>query len=168
MSAPRNGVYWLLPVAFVVHDAEELFTIPAWVVAHQAELGPYAEVLPTTIAQTGVAMALLFAVFLVVTIGVWLHSDSFTWRALYGGVLGVFFIHAFTHALQAVAFRGYTPGVVTAFLVVMPASIYIGRTLLRRGALDFKASVIATLVGFVLFVPALLAAFRISRWLVSS
>ncbi len=167
-------IYWLLPVAFVFHDAEELFTMPAWVFAHQQELRSllsrigfdgYADSLPTTLGQTGLAMALVLVVFIVVTAGVWLHPASFVWRFLYGGLLGAFLLHTLTHVGQALAFRAYTPGLVTAVLIVAPASIYIGASLLNRGALDLKASAIAAVIAFVLFPPGVLLAFGLSHWI---
>ena len=148
--------------------------MPAWVAAHEQQLRSilsrvgmenYASFLPTTFEQTGLAMALFLVVFVVVTAGASLRPDSFVWRTLYGGLLGVFLLHAITHALQAVAFHGYTPGLVTAFLVVVPASIYIGVSLLRRGALDLKASAVMAIVGLAIFPMAVLVAFRISHWL---
>ena len=172
---PRHHLYWLLPVTFVVHDAEELFTMPAWVTAHQVELrsalsriglDAYAGSLPTTFAQAAVAIALVLVAFLVVTMGVWLRSDSFAWRTLYGGLLGAFLLHTLAHVAQALAFGGYTPGLVTALFVVAPVTIYLGISLLRRGALDLGASAVAGVVGFVLFVPGVLATLRFSRWLV--
>lgn len=150
--------YWVLPVAFLVHDAEELFTMPAWFVAHEW---------PITFAEVAVAIALFFALFVVITAGVWLRPASRAWRALYGGLLGVFMLHALTHVAQTAYFHAYTPGIVTAVLVVLPVSIYLAAALLRRRAIDLWPSVAASIAGMALFLPALAAAFWLSHRLLA-
>ena len=171
-AATDNGwVYWVLPAAFVVHDAEELATMPGWVGLHHGKIEALlaafgardaAALLPTTFARAGIAIGCMMAVFVVVTAGVWLRPASAAWRLAYGGVLGAFFLHAFTHVAQSVAFGGYTPGVATALLVVAPASAFVYRSLARRGALEPRPTLAASLVAFLLFVPAVFLAFSIA------
>ena len=169
-------IYWLLPAALIVHDAEEMFTMPDWLAAHRGQLswwlsriglGSFADDLPASFAQVTVAAALLLFVFLIVTAGISASPRSFAWRTLYGGLLGAFGLHGFTHIGQALMFHSYSPGVVTALVVVVPVSLYLGSTLLKRGALDRKSTMIASGVAFALIVPAVLAAMRLSRWLLA-
>ena len=166
-------VAWLLPAAFVLHDAEELFTMPGWFSEHEARiraalsrwgLEAYAGFLPTTYAQAAIAIGIFFAIFVAVTAGMSLRPASRLWRTLYGGLLGAFLLHVLAHAGQSIAFHGYTPGLVTAFLVVAPASLYIGKTLAGRGALDPNTSAIAAIMAFAAFPFAVLAAFRLSHY----
>jgi len=152
-------IYWLLPLAFVVHDAEELFTMPSWFIAHERPLGA---------AHVALAIALFLAVFLVITAGAWLRPRSFVWRALYGGLLGTFLLHGFVHVGQAIAFASYTPGLVTAVLVVIPASAYLWIVLLRRGAIDLKPSLAMSVLGIALFLPAVIGALWLSDQVLSS
>lgn len=152
-------IYWLLPLAFVVHDAEELFTMPSWFIAHERPLG---------LAHVAVAIALFLVIFLVITAGAWLRPRSFAWRALYGGLLGTFLLHGFIHVGQAIAFASYTPGLVTAVLVVVPASTYLWIVLLRRGAIDLKPSLAMSVLGIALFLPAVLGALWLSSQVLSS
>jgi len=152
-------IYWLLPLAFVVHDAEELFTMPSLFIAHERPLGA---------AHVALAIALFLAVFLVITAGAWLRPRSFVWRALYGGLLGTFLLHGFVHVGQAIAFASYTPGLVTAVLVVIPASAYLWIVLLRRGAIDLKPSLAMSVLGIALFLPAVIGALWLSDQVLSS
>jgi len=152
-------IYWLLPLAFVVHDAEELFTMPSWFIAHERPLGA---------AHVALAIALFLAVFLVITAGAWLRPRSFVWRALYGGLLGTFLLHGFVYVGQAIAFASYTPGLVTAVLVVIPASAYLWIVLLRRGAIDLKPSLAMSVLGIALFLPAVIGALWLSDQVLSS
>jgi hypothetical protein len=170
----RHPVYWALPAALVVHDAEEFLTMPAWVSSHRTEVaallasvgaGDVSPSLPETFAQAGVAVACVLAVFLIVSAGVWSRPASAAWRVAYGGLLGAFFLHAFTHVAGSFFFGGYTPGVLTAVAVVAPGSLFIYNALARRGALAFWPTAIATVIALALFVPAALAAFSIAEWL---
>lgn len=165
--------YWALPAAFAVHDAEELFTMPAWVASHRAELhallasmgrADLASVLPATYAQAGAAIGCVFALFLIVTAGASRRPASAVWRFAYGGLLGAFFLHAFTHVAATAFFRGYTPGVVTAVAVVAPGSVLIYRALARRGALALRMTATATALAMALFVPAVSVAFVVGNW----
>jgi hypothetical protein len=176
LAGSSRGLYWLLPAAFIVHDAEELFMMPAWAAAHRealrtalsrAGLGEYAPAVPAGFTHTAVAIGILLLPFLAVTAGAWRRPRSFAWRALYGGLLGTFFLHAFVHVGQAIVLRAYTPGLVTAVLVVIPASSYLGLALLRRGAIDPWPSMLAALAGIVVFIPAVLGALELSRRLLS-
>lgn len=170
-ASASGWVYWMLPAAFVIHDAEELATMPGWLVAHRGRIealltalgaGDAVDALPTTFARAAIAIGCMAVVFLVATAGVWSRPASRVWRIAYGGLLGAFFLHAFTHVAQSVAFGGYTPGVVTAVLVVVPASIWVYRALARRGALDPGPSAVASVVALALFVPAALSAFALA------
>jgi hypothetical protein len=171
----RTWLYWMLPAAFVLHDAEELATMPAWAALHRSQIETLlatvgaagaAAALPTTAAQVAVAMALMLAIFIVVTAGAWSRPTSRLWRMVYGGLLGAFFVHAFIHVAQSLAFGGYTPGVITAVLVVAPSSAIIYRSLAANGDLDRQTMVVGTALALALFIPAALLAFSVAAWLV--
>ncbi len=175
-SATGGRVYWMLPAAFVLHDAEELATMPAWVESHRGRIeallssigaGDVAAALPTTFAQAAIAIGCVMLVFVLVTAGVWSRPASPVWRAAYGGLLGAFFLHAFTHVAQSLVFGGYTPGVVTAVLVVAPVSVYVYRSLTRQGALDRRTTLVASVVAMLLFVPAVRLALSMAAWWLS-
>jgi hypothetical protein len=53
----------------------------------------------------------------------------------YQAALNGFGLHALTHMAQAVAVRGYTPGVVTSPLVVVPFTLWARGRLRRAGVL---------------------------------
>ncbi len=172
----RSPAYWLFPVVFIIHDSEELLTMPAWFLAHRPDFrvflshfgaGSFVDSVPTTFAQTALAIGLFLILICIVTTGVWLRPNSRLWRALYGGLLGTFLLHTLTHVGQAIMFHGYTPGLVTAVLVVAPISALLGASLLRRGAIDLKPSLLVASLGLVLLLPSILGAFRLSQWLLA-
>ena len=177
-TTPRRAVwpYWLVLAAFVVHDAEELATMPGWVADHRTEVeallarlgaADLAALLPSTYTRAAVAIGCVFVLFAVVTAGAALRRRSRAWRWMFSGLLGAFFLHAFTHVAQSVVLGGYTPGVVTAVAVVVPVSLVVYGRLLAQGDLEGKEAMVAGLVGAALLVPAILLAISIAAWLAS-
>ncbi|HEX4933101.1 MAG TPA: HXXEE domain-containing protein [Gemmatimonadaceae bacterium] len=61
--------------------------------------------------------------------------------------------NALTHPLQAVATRGYAPGVVTAVLLVLPYASWIGRQGRREGWLSGRRGALLLAAGLVLQAP---------------
>ncbi|HUR97575.1 MAG TPA: HXXEE domain-containing protein [Pyrinomonadaceae bacterium] len=172
--AATSWLYWLIPATFVIHDAEELLTMPGWVSDHKSQLtmlfgrlglDGLADLMPSTFTRASIAIACVLIIFVVFTAGVVREPQSRMWRYLFGGLLGVFFLHGFTHIGQTVAFGTYTPGVVTAALLVIPVSAFVYRRLLAGGGLDRRHTVIATVVAAALFIPATLTAMLFAAWL---
>jgi hypothetical protein len=148
--------------------------MPGWVAAHHADLvtlfdrlglGDPGALLPSTYTRAAVAVGCMLLVFLTVTAGVVRWRDSLTWRRLFEGLLGVFFLHGFTHVGHSIAFRDYTPGVISAVLVVIPVSAFVYRRLLARGSIDPREAAVATGVAALLFVPAAIMAMSVAAWL---
>ena len=166
---------WLLPAAFLVHDGEELLTMPGWITAHREELDQLARLSPlaahalrslaTTLPQVAVAVASVGALVLVVTAGAALTRRPGFWLYAYASVLGAMFLHVFTHLAQALLVRGYVPGLYAAVLAVLPATTYIYRRLFRARLLTRRSAWVTACVGLALLLPGALAAHGIGRLL---
>ena len=166
-------VFWLLPVIFVIHDGEELLTMPAWIESHQPELDELARLnetaaqmirsMPTTTAEVAVAIGVFLLLFVVVTAGASLSRGRGFWLYAYAVLLGVLFLHVFSHIAQAFFIGGYVPGLVGAAMIVLPAALYIYKKLFDAKLLTFKAAVITALTGLALFVPGAALAHQIGR-----
>jgi hypothetical protein len=164
---------WLLPLVFVIHDGEEILTMPRWIAQHRplleriAQQSPAARRvvanLPTTTAQVAVAVSVELAVFLLATVLV--AGDPRPGFALYfyTGILGVFTAHSLTHLGQTVLLRAYTPGVVTAVLLVPTAGAFIYERLFEAGLLSRRGAVLSAAAGISWMVPLLLAAHFVGR-----
>jgi hypothetical protein len=155
----KSAILWLLPAAFVVHDAEEYATMAAWLARNGGRLPP----LLRTLFDGGEAamLAAMAALFLLLVAGT-------AWAAfgrgragllVYATLLGGFFVHGFGHLGQALLFGGYTPGVATASLVVIPASLF----LYARLRLDRRRLLLTGAAGALLVVPGTLLAWSIGR-----
>jgi hypothetical protein len=185
VTAPTRGddrsdrdlrrVLWILPFVFAIHDGEELMTMPAWIAAHRSELEGLAArstiaasaigSLSTTTPSVSVAIGIAAAVVLAVTVaGSRSPGRGWGWHA-YLAVLGVLFLHVYTHVLQAVLFGGYVPGLYGAVFAVLPGSAYVYRRLFRAGVLDLKTAARDAALGLVLAIPAVVAAHAAGRLL---
>ena len=76
-------------------------------------------------------------------------------------MLGGFTLHVLTHLLQAVWFNGYTPGVITAVVVVPPATFVIYKQLHQATGLAFAAALRNALAGGLLLLPVVLTAHQV-------
>jgi uncharacterized protein with HXXEE motif len=177
-TAPRRSlapVLWLLPLVFVLHDGEELLTMPEWIAAHRLDLeqlGQQSAVaarlvrsLATTTPEVAVGIGFLFLLVVTVTAGASAVQRPGFWLYAYAGMLGVLFLHVFTHLAQALFFGGYVPGLYGAVLAVLPGSLYIYRRLFQDGLLTWRSATITALIGLGLLLPVALFAHRLGRLL---
>ena len=145
----------------------------AWLGAHRRELQALSEGsrlarrivarLPTSFTEVAVAIAAVFVVLLVVTFAADRSRQRGFWLYAYSTLLGLLFLHVFTHAAQAVYFHSYVPGLVGALVAVLPGTLFIYKRLLASHLLSWKAAVVTAFLGLALFVPGALAVFALSR-----
>lgn len=132
-----NSLIWLFLVAFMLHDFEEIIRIEPWFRKHRAriyrkvpdrlrsQLDAFSQI---TAARFSVAVCLEFAVFIPVTFaaaeqGCYLPFIGFN---------AVMLLHVFMHFGQALFLRTLVPGVVTAFLFILPYTAYLFYRLLSE------------------------------------
>ncbi|HEX8772967.1 MAG TPA: HXXEE domain-containing protein [Pyrinomonadaceae bacterium] len=168
-------VLWLLPAVFIIHDGEELLTMPGWILRHQRELDQLARMnetaaemvrsLPTTTSQVAVAIGFILLLFVAVTAGASMSGKRGFWLYAYASLLGVLFLHVFTHIAQAILIGGYAPGVIGAVVAIIPGALYLYKRLFEAKLLTLKSAVVTALIGFALFVPGAMLAHQIGRML---
>jgi hypothetical protein len=168
-------VLWLLPIIFMIHDAEELFTMPGWLASHEQEINRFAGLsettaeiarsLPVTFGQAAAAIGFFLVIFIAVTIGASFSKGSGFWFYAYACLLGVLFLHVFTHLAQAIFVGGYVPGLVGAIVAIIPGAYYIYKQLFERKLLTVKLAVITAFIGLALFIPGATLAHQIGKML---
>lgn len=168
-------IIWLLPIVFIIHDGEELLTMPSWIASHQQELDQLARMnkvaaemmrsLPTTTTQVAFAIGFILLVFIIVTVGASMSNKRGFWLYAYASLLGGLFLHVFTHIAQAMLVGGYVPGVIGAVAAVIPGTLYIYKRLFEAKLLTLKSAAFAALIGLALFVPGAMLAHQIGRML---
>ena len=149
---------WAAPLVFLVHDAEEIATIVPWLQVHRTQLPAIVQpITAVTTEQFGLAVGILF-------VGVLLAAAHGASRARHGArsipfllIAGALIGNAVTHAVQALFFGGYTPGVVTAVLLVLPYGVLLGRALETSGLASRRTWLGVIAVGAVIQVPIVVA-----------
>ena len=153
MTVVRKAVTWGLFGAWLVHDIEELATMPAWsrrAATRLAERYPRvparawsAIVITPTQAQVAIG-----AVGAVVAAAAADGARTGGRSEFYQGVLTAFGVHAVGHVAGTVAYRGYTPGVLTAPTVVAPFTVWAWREL-RRADVPAASGSVSTVFAVV-------------------
>jgi hypothetical protein len=148
---------WAAPAVFVVHDGEELATMMPWLRRHRDVLPDIAQsVADVPTRQLALAMLLLL-------LGLLAAAWDGARRARRGARPTVFLLLAgalagngVSHLGQALLFRGYTPGLATALLVVLPYAFGLGRQLESAHMVSARAWAGFVALGIVLQVPIIL------------
>lgn len=135
---------WLFPIIFMFHDLEETITIESFMANYQE--------VPKTIAakwvfevkrklggnsaQFAVAVVWMLLIISFVTFMIIHFPHNHRILVLFTAALNIFFVQTFSHIGQTLIFKAYTPGVVTAFFVVIPYSLLTYSRLLESGLID--------------------------------
>ena len=169
-------VLWLLPGSWLVHDLEEIATIEQWsskwrhtgrndFAAIQQRL---VETIESTRRRFTIAVAIVGSVVVGATV-VGTVDPTGIGLVVYAAILGGYFLHGFVHLAQSFLLRGYTPGLVTAIVLVIPVSLYLYWRLLAADLVDIRIAAATCLIGLVFFAPIVVGAsklsMRVDRWL---
>jgi len=149
---------WAAPLVFLIHDGEEIATIVPWLQAHRAQLPAIVQPVTTvTTDQFMLAVGILF-------VGVLLAAAHGASRARHGArsipfllIAGALIGNGVTHVMQAMFFGEYTPGVVTAVLLVLPYGVVLGRALEVSRLASRRTWLGAIAVGAIIQVPIIIA-----------
>lgn len=128
LDARTRSLVLACPFLFVLHEAEEYRTALPWLAEHSAMIpGAIARVLPQTPDFIGYAAFFFFAVFLIAAL-IALRSAprSIPWLG-FATLIVARLENAVLHALESVVLFQYTPGVITAVLIVLPVTLYLIR-----------------------------------------
>lgn len=121
---------WGLLAAWSIHDAEELVTMADF------SADPDVPIPAMDQAHVNAALALMGG-FMTTAAAAGARSGGRS--ALYQAALVGFGLHSVTHVASAIALRRYTPGLITAPVVVAPFSWWALRRL-RRSGVELTAS----------------------------
>lgn len=142
------AVTWGLFLAWALHDAEELATMPGWVGRNRDRLVATLPWVPARVwdrldvdrGHVTSAIGLMGGLMLAVSArGAHTGGRSVIYQTAVTG----FGLHALTHLAQSAVVRGYTPGVVTAPLVAGPFAVWARRRLRRAGVPVTRGGVVA-------------------------
>lgn len=137
-SMTLTAVYWLPSLTFILHTLEELPDFPRWVSAHFGAMG----------ALDFAAIHIPLILFVIWTS--YRAQDptrSPGWRFMAYALQWQFAFNAVFHLGAAALFRDYSPGMVTAATVAIPATVFMTLRNRRHGLLPPARALTATGVG---------------------
>lgn len=135
---------WLFLIVFMLHDFEEIITVETWLTRNKTKVLHRFPSLATRYqavferrfamktAQFSFAVAWIFVLLSFITL---YTSESLSRGGsflFYVAALHVLFGNVWTHVIQSVVLRGYTPGVVTAVIFALPYTLYMYSRLLAE------------------------------------
>ena len=138
MSIDTQTLIWLFPIAFILHDFEEIIFWEGWLAKNGEEVKhrvpdilskPVSRIVGKSTAEAAVSIVLIFSLTVVASFVAAVYGK-------YGFFLlasGAFFMHGFMHLGQAVALRRYVPAVISSALVVLPYGGAVFGRLKREG-----------------------------------
>lgn len=130
----RRTLFWLGPLVFLVHDLEEVFLARAWVEQNRLLIAgtpfePVVEAMGYEPGKFGLVVALATVVYGVIAWSAARACQPGLSLNLYVATVLTLFVNVITHVGQALLLRMYTPGVITAVLVVLPYTVAAFRML---------------------------------------
>lgn len=135
-------VIWLFPIAFLLHDFEEIIFVEAWFQKNYVKVfrrvprrarGFFEEFSHTTAARFSIPVAMQLIMYIVAAYAA-VEQQTFAFLVGFNVLL---FLHVFTHIGQSLYFRTYALGVGTAVIIIIPYTLYLFYRLLHAGFIDF-------------------------------
>ena len=157
---------WAVPLVILLHNTEEALTMPRWAAEHlPAVLQAFSIHLSRVPTADELYAALAMGTFMPILIALLAYWNGPRTLALYllSGIQGIMLANAFVpHLVGTIILRRYTPGVVTAVLVVIPFSILWFRRILERGFAERRPLMISIVVGAVVYPLAMMVLYKAS------
>ncbi len=160
-----STLLWLLPIAFMLHDFEELIFFEPWLRSNapaiKSKLGNrlpsfLMNQIESMLSKTSAEFALpVCLIFLLTTVSSFLAAKY----DCYGFFLlasTTFFLHGFMHLGQALVLRRYVPAVVTSVLIVLPYGVILFPRLISTGIVTWSGLLLYALAGGIVLVPFIL------------
>ncbi|WP_052759634.1 HXXEE domain-containing protein [Paenibacillus sp. DMB20] len=173
-GVPLEALIWLLPIAFFIHDGEEIATVERWVRKHKdhpriASVRPLLNLNKNMTVQFAVAVLLLGSIISCVTyFAAGNYRVNGTMNTLYCGLLAVFLLDGIKHVGLYFMLKTYTPGVITAAFVEIPFAGYALYRFFDHGMIHGSTIAIGLVIALPLTLLAVWASLTLGRMLAPS
>ena len=118
-----------LPIAFILHDAEEVIVQHRWMLTHRdllvsrfPKMRPMIEHL-SGLGTRAFAIAAMEELIILIIVTCYVLVDGLYSTQIWSALFIAFSIHLFIHLAQAIIIKGYVPGFITS-LLLLPYSLY--------------------------------------------
>nr|WP_276519833.1 HXXEE domain-containing protein [Bacillus infantis] len=151
----------LFPFLYLLHDIEEILTVEKF-------LGSHSDIIPFQVTAVEFSLAFML-LWIVASIGCFKAAAGRSFLGMKPAVFvsflipGILLANGIGHLFQFIFFRSYVPGIVTSLLIIFPYSFFTAKQLIAERLLTVKRFLGYLVLGFVLQVPAALAAHLISN-----
>lgn len=165
MSIGTHTLIWLFPVAFMLHDFEEIILSEPWLRKNADEImerignrvpdfmaKQIGKVLGKSTSELALSVSLIFCL----TFTASLLAAEYQKYGFFLAASMLFFVHGFMHLGQAIMLRRYIPAVITSVLIVIPYGLVLFFRLINEGIVQLSGLPIYALLGAVLAVPFIL------------
>ena len=156
---------WLFPIAFILHDFEELILFEPWLKKNadfimdrvKGRVPAFAEKQINAITQkTTTQFALPILLIFTLTWVSSLLAAEYGSYSFFLAASSLFFLHGFMHIGQALLLRKYIPAVITSVLVVIPYGMVLFWNLLNTGIINVPELLVFFLIAIVIGIPFIL------------
>ncbi|WP_438350032.1 HXXEE domain-containing protein [Paenibacillus sp. FA6] len=158
---------WLFLAVFMIHDFEEIIFVESWMKRNYATID---KIIPKVArklvknmsevksSQFAVAVFMEFIVFIPIT---YLAVEQHHY-VLFIGCNALMFVHVFTHLAQSLYLKLYTPGVLTALIVILPYSGYLFYRLIIEDIVTLKEILLYAPSGLIVL-PLVLLGHKVGK-----
>lgn len=162
-----NTLILIFLVIFMLHNLEEIIMVERWAKRNYPRVKDrIPSYFQKTIDDLKDITAVQFAivVFIVSVFGsiIILVGVIGDYMFLFFGLAIIFALNIFTHPLQSLFLKTYTPGVITSILLVIPYYVIFFNYFYTKNLINMKM-VLGALVIFVLFIPAFILSQTLGR-----
>lgn len=162
-----NTLILIFLVIFMLHNLEEIIMVERWAKRNYPRVKDrIPSYFQKTIDDLKDITAVQFAivVFIVSVFGsiIILVAVLGDYLFLFFGLAIIFALNIFTHPLQSLFLKTYTPGVITSILLVIPYYVIFFNYFYTKNLINMKM-VLGALVIFVLFIPAFILSQTLGR-----
>lgn len=165
MPFATTVLIWLFPLAFILHDLEELLFFEPWLKKNagliMARLGRrlpsfLIKQLETIVNKSTSQFAVPIGLIFILTCISSLLAAQYGKYALFLMASSLFFMHGFMHIGQAILLRKYVHVLITSILIVLPYGIILFWNLLASHITTLSSLLIDCGIGIIIAVPFIL------------
>lgn len=174
MSIDTNTLIWLFPIAFMLHDFEEIILGEPWLRRNAGEIKNRIKnrvpafvakqieaVLDKSATELAFPISLIFGLTFISSYLAVEHGEN----GFFLLASGAFFLHGFMHLGQAIALRRYVPAVISSVLIVIPYGLVLYGRLIEDGMVATSGLLIHFLIAAALTIPFILVMHKVGDYL---
>jgi len=165
MPITTHTLICLFPIAFMLHDFEEIILSAPWQRKYAREIKERLQgKVPSFLAKqiglvldkpTGELTTSISLIFALACLSAFLAVEYQAYGLLIFAS-GMFFLHGFMHLGQAILLRKYIPAVISSALIVIPYGLILYNRIIQEGKIDLPEMLIYSLLAVILTIPFIL------------